>query len=130
MLAVLSELDLQLNDYYQVAAMIAPHELEETLTTVMARTPIAMGQRLKLRSGFLIMRHAAGVPTGSIPMAPTPSAASSSSQAPSMIASSTQLVAATMKPGEVSGGGLIALNKTVDQASELEVKKLDAKTLK
>ena len=47
-----------------------------------------------------------------------------------MIASSTQLVAATMKPGEVSGGGLIALSKTVDQASELEVKKLDTKTLK
>ena len=35
-----------------------------------------------------------------------------------------------MKPGEVSGGGLIPLAKTVDQASDLEVKKLDEKTLK
>ena len=35
MLAVLSELELQLNDYYQVAAMIAPHELEDTLSNIM-----------------------------------------------------------------------------------------------
>ena len=128
MTGILAELDLEINDYYSVAAMIAPHELEATITKVAEKTPIPMGQRLKLRSGFLIMREAAGIPTASLPMAP--SATPQPTQAPTVMATSSQLVSASLKPGEVSGGGLIPLNKTVDQASDLEVKLLDAKTLK
>ena len=128
--AVLEKLELEMGDDYQKAAMTSPHELENNIDEAAKAMKIAMGQRLKVRTAFLVMRSAAGFPTASAPPAPSTTSTPTPSQSqPSIITSSAQLVAASMKPGEVSGGGLLALSKTVDQASELEVKMLDAKTL-
>ena len=104
--------------------MLTTPELE-TLT----KNCVPTVTKLKLRSSFLIMRHAAGIPDSALP------AESSSTPTPPLNAGSTVIVstaahaAASLKPGEVTGGEMVALNDTVDQGSKLEVKILDEKTL-